>query len=435
VSVDTPPRAGAPDPGDAVAARTLPRSDLQPAGPSTWGRTDQVLVNLLVVLLVLTQRIGVPVGNTSISIALPIGYVFVGVLVVRGSLGFSRIRTELLLLGLAACLAATAIVALRGGNVSIPSLALLIAIYVPWMLRAHGGADGRRIVTNAGRTFVRLMLVLATVGVLQLGAQLAGVWQWQDYLKNWLGADYIVPLYNYNNEVAWDSGVFKGTAFVLLEPSFLSQLCALAIIIGFVLRIRAWQIVVLAAGMGASVSGTGIILLAAGLLLLVLRAPRLLRPGYVIAAVVALALVVASPVASVFAERSGELTEANSSGNARFIEPYAQVHEAMGDHPELYATGAGSGTSEELLSTYSAGYSKVVLYSVVPKLVYEYGLVAGGLFIIFLLVAMVRGAPWPVVPGSIVVMIFFLSGALLQPQTAFLAWVFTTLGSRESPEV
>jgi hypothetical protein len=396
-----------------------------------WGHADQVLVNVFVVLIVLTQRVGIPMMGTSISVALPLGYLLIAVLAVRGALGISRIRAELLVIGVTATLVATTIVGLRGGNVSIPSLLLLLSIYLPWMLRARGSADGRRIVTSAGRTFIRLMMVVATVGVLQLVAQFAGVWRFEDYLQDWLGADYIVPHYNFSNEVAWEAGIFKATAFVLLEPSFLSQLCALAIIIGFMLRIRAWQILVLAAGMGASVSGTGIILLAAGLVFLVLRAARLLRPGYVVAAAVAVALVLASPVASIFAERSGEVTQADSSGHARFVEPYAQVYEAMGDRPVLYLHGAGPGTSEELLQTYSIGYSDIVLYSVVPKLAYEYGIVAGGLFAVLLLVSILRGAPWRVVPGSIFVMIFFLSGALLQPQTAFLAWVFTTLGSRE----
>lgn len=86
------------------------------------------------------------------------------------------------------------------------------------------------------------------------------------------------------------------------------------------------------------------------------------------------------------------------------------------------------------MQTNAEGFSQVVLYVILPKLAYEYGVIAGGLFAIFLVVATLRGTPWRVVPGSLLFMTFFLSGALLQPQTAFLAWVFTTLASREDTD-
>ena len=403
------------------------------AGPSPWRRGDQVIVNVLVVLLVLTQRIGIPMAETSISVAIPIGYLLIGVLAVRGSLGISRIRVELLLVALAACFAATVAVSESGKDFSFPSLMLLVVIYLPWILRART-SDGFALVASAGRTFVWTMLVLAPIGVLQLASQFAGVWQYEDYLGNVLLPDYIVPNYNFNNALEFGSTTFKGTAFVLLEPSFLSQFCALAVIIGLVLRVRAWQLIVLIAGVASSVSGTGIFLLMAGAVLLLLRAPQLLRVGYVVAAAIAVWLVLQSPVAALLLDRSGEFTETQSSGYSRFVAPYIQVLEGLADDPSRYAIGDGAGTSEDLLVTNGEGFSEVVLYVILPKLVFEYGVVAGGLFVIFLVVATLRGSPWRVVPGSVLFMVFFLSGALLQPQTAFLAWIFTTLGSREDPD-
>jgi hypothetical protein len=279
------------------------------------------------------------------------------------------------------------------------------------------------------------MLVLAPIGVFQLAGQLLGVWQWEDYLGDVLTSDYIVPHYNFDNPLAYESPIRKATAFVLLEPSFLSQFCALAVIIGLVLRVPAWQLVLLIAGVASSVSGTGVFLLAAGGVLLLVRAPQLMRVGYVVAAVVAAGLVLYSPVAGLFLDRSGELTETQSSGYSRFVAPYLQVLGGLADAPIRYAIGDGAGTSEDLLVTNAEGFSQVVLYVILPKLVYEYGVVAGGLFLIFLVVATLRGTPWRIVPGSLLFMTFFLSGALLQPQTAFLVWVFTTLGSREDGDV
>jgi hypothetical protein len=111
------------------------------------------------------------------------------------------------------------------------------------------------------------------------------------------------------------------------------------------------------------------------------------------------------------------------------VHPYTEVIRGLGEDPLRYVTGGGPGSSERLLSSSRTGAGEVVLYSVIPKLAFEYGLIAGGLFILFLLFSILDGGPWRVVPGSLVVMTFVLSGGLLQPQTAALVWVFTALGS------
>ena len=421
-------------PAELPAGPVPPTADAPGAGRSRWRSTDTRIVSVLVVLLVVTQRIGVPVGDTSISIALPLGYLLIGLMVVRGSLTVSPTRLELLLLALAGVITASVLVGATGGSgleYSMASLGLLVAIYLPWVLHARG-ADVLALARHAGLTFVRTMLVLATVGIAQVAAQLAGVWAWTDYLGLWLPRDFIVPLYNYDNALAFGSPIYKGTAFVLLEPSFLSQLCALAVIIGLLLRIRPWQLVLLIAGMGAAVSGTGIFLLAAAAVLLLLQAPRLVRPAYAVAGALAVALVLWSPIADTLLSRSGELTQTESSGYARFVAPYKQVLAGLNDEPLRWLIGAGPGTSESLLVTNREGVGTIVLYSTVPKLAFEYGLLAGGLFVVFLLVAMLRGMPWKVVPGSLLFMTVFLSGALLQPQTAFLAWIFTILVARDA---
>ena len=424
------PAAPLPDPPADPALHAPPATA---STPSRWQPADQVLVNVLVVLLVLTQRIGLPMSGTSISVAIPLGYLLIGVLLVRGSLGFSRIRVELLMVALVACFVATIAVSREENDYSFPSLMLLVVIYLPWMLRARTD-DGFALVASAGRTFVRLMLVLALMGVLQLAAEFAGIWQYQDHLGDLVGQDYIVPNYNFDNPIFFDSPVRKATVFVMLEPSFMSQFCALAVLIGLVLRVPAWQLFLLIAGVASSVSGTGIFLLVAGGVLLLVRAPQLVRMRYFVAGAIALGLVFYSPVAALLLERSTEFNDAQSSGYSRFIAPYRQVLEGLADAPSRYAFGDGAGTSEDLLATNGEGFSQIVLYVIVPKLVYEYGVIAGGLFVIFLIVATIRGTPWRVVPGSLLFMTFFLSGALLQPQTAFLAWVFTTLGSGEDAD-
>lgn len=392
-----------------------------------WTHADQWMFDLLVVLLVLTQRIGIPVGGTAVGVALPLTYVVLGVLIARRKLAVNRLRAELYLLAASAALVASAAVDMRGGTLSVSSLNLLLVIYLPWVLRV---ADDTRqlVVLRAGRTFLRLMLVLASIGVVQMATQLAGVWHYQDLLAQWLPPNLLIPGYNTNNPLSYGSNVIKGNAFIFLEPSALSQYCALAIVIGLMLRVRTWQLLLLVAGLASAVSGTGILLLAGSGILVLFRAPGRIRPAYVIGLACAVVAVLLSPVAPAFLNRTGEVNQPSSSGYARFVAPYETVSKALVADPIRYVTGAGAGNAERMLSSNNDG----TLFSIVPKLAFEYGIVAGGIFVLFLLLSMLDRPPWRVVPGALVILTFFLQGGLLQPQTAFLAWTLTAAGSREN---
>jgi hypothetical protein len=386
-------------------------------------------VTWLVVLVVLTQRLGVPVGGTPISVAIPLTYLAVGLLLIRRRLEVSQLRFELLLLGLTACVATTAAVALRGGTFSSSSLMLLVAIYLPWVFSAGGGA-GRDVLEHAGAVFIRVMLVLATCAVAQFIGQLAGVWQYEDVLLRFVPSQLVVPNYNPSIPLEYGAEIYKANAFVMLEPSFLSQYCALAVLVGLVTRIRSWQLVVLIAGLASAVSGTGIVLLISGIVLLLVRERQRIRPAYVIAGAVALTLVLLSPAASLLLQRSDEVSASGSSGNARFVTPYTIALGLLHDDPYLYATGAGPGMAYDVVGSVGPLDAN---FTILPKLVLEYGLIAGGVFMLFIVFSLLDGVAWRVVPGALVIALFLLSGALLQPQTATLAWLLTGLGSARSP--
>jgi len=412
----------------APARRTAPEQvHLHPVEERRPTRTDLRIVTAFTVLLVLTNRIGVPAGDTAISVGIPLAYAFAGVMVLRGVLRPDRLRTELYLVALAATLATTAWLAVSGRPFSLTSYLLLVVIYLPWVL-ATGGRAGRDVVHTAGRAFVNTLVALSALGVFQFLGQLTGAWSFRDYLSTWVPTTWIVPFYNFDNPLAYDSPVRKANAFVLLEPSFLSQYAALAVLIGLVLHVRAWKQVVLLAGLASAVSGTGVVLLAVGGLMVLLRAPQLVRPSHLLAGAVGIVLVLLSPVAELLLSRRGELAEPGSSGYARFVSPYQEVLKGLADDTSRSLVGGGAGMTERLLASNRYGGGDDVLYGVLPKLFFEYGVVAGGLVILFLVLAMLDRAPWPVVPGALLVMVFVLSGALLQPQTAYLVWLLCSIG-------
>jgi hypothetical protein len=388
-------------------------------------------ISVLVVLLVVTQRLGIDVGGTVTSLATPLAYAFVGMCLVRRTVTVSWLRAGLLIVAVSAVFLTTAAVSWLGlsGQYSMTSLLLLVVLYAPWALRARD-PFGVAVVTRAGTTFLWTMLVLSAIGIAQLAAQLVGLWDWEDPLQLVIPEDFQVPFYNFNNELAYGLGIYKSTAFVMLEPSFLSQYCALAILIGIMLRVRTWQLLLLAGGLASAVSGTGLFLLGAGAIILLVRAPGLLRISYLVTGVVVPALLYLSPLATFLLSRQDEFSQEGTSGNARFVLPFQAVWNGLVEEPVRFFVGAGPGAVDRVLTgSRVSSNDSAVLYSVIPKLAFEYGILAGGLVALFLVLATIDRAPWRVVPAALVFMTFFLSGALLQPQTQYLAWLLSGFGA------
>jgi hypothetical protein len=400
-------------------------------GDARW--RGQGLTVLLVLLLVL-QRFVVPIGSTPIPLVLPVAYAAVALLLVAGHLVIDRLRLELFVIALGLCTAATVLAAMRGANpLSVTSLGMLCAVYLVWVLRAAPGH--RDALVHVGRSFVRAMLVLAGIGVAQLTMQFSGLWQYQDYIGEFVPPDFIAGTYNTNVPLAFGSAIHKANAFVFLEPSYLSQFAALAAIVAVVLRAPAWQILLLLCGVFSAVSGTGILLLLAGGVLVLFRASHLVRPAHIVALGALAVGVLLSPVAPLLLSRVDEPGQVGSSGYLRFVQPYQEVAQGLQDAPLRYLLGAGTGSVERLLASGGRGeeLGQAVVYTIVPKLVFEYGLIAGGVFVLFILVAVLERGAWRVVPGSLVVMTFLLSGALLQPHTSFLVWILAVVWTGQRP--
>ena len=93
----------------------------------------------------------------------------------------------------------------------------------------------------------------------------------------------------------------------------------------------------------------------------------------------------------------------------------------------VHFIGAGPGASERLLESGRYAGGQAVVYTIAPKMAFEYGLIAAVIFVGFLLVSILRGPPIPVLPTVVAFMVLLLSGSLLQPHTILTAWMLTSL--------
>jgi hypothetical protein len=382
------------------------------------------VLQVTLVVVVIGQRITVPFGG--LPVALPLFAAFACVLFarLRGGVRYNRVRSELYIGAIGTVVTAAWFTTWRGDDISLNSLLLLLAIYIPWMFCVS--SQFLDLAIPMLRTFTMLMVVMSVIGVGQMLAQLVLGWRYTDYLATWLPPDWLNQGYNTTNQISYTNSVVKANGFVFLEPSFLCQFCALALIISLLVRAPAWQPLVLGVGMAATLSGTGILLLILGVGMLVVLVPNRIRPSYLIAGIIGLAVVFSTPAANILLDRRAETSQQGSSGYLRFVQPYDEVSRGLADDPTRYAIGAGPGASDRLLESDRLG-GEAVVYTIPAKVAFEYGLVAAVLFLLFLLMSIYRGPPIPVLATTVTFMMFFLSGSLLQPHTVFLAWLLTSI--------
>lgn len=394
---------------------------------------QRVRVGFAVLLLsiLLLQRVVIPLGSYVIPVVVPIGLVVIGLLALDGALRPVP-RRAILFFAAVTGLAVSAYLAARYSSVvQIASLVMVVVVFAPWVFRVNeqpaGAIAGWQ---QTARLFVRSMVVLAVVGVAQLGSQLVGVWGYRDYVLDVVPYRFLQPNYNTSIPITWDSPIHKAQAFVFVEPSTFSQFTALALIVGVLIRAPAWQLFVLLLGLLSALSGTGLLLLGVGVLLLLLRAPRLIRPVYLLVAAAGVYLAVVTPAASVLSDRVGELDSQTSSLSLRFVLPYQEVADGLDADERRWVTGAGPGASDRLLESARQTSGLAVVYTIPAKLLFEYGLIAAVLFLAFLVTALFRAPPVVALPGAVLVWMTFLGGYLVVPDIVWTAWLLLVAWSR-----
>ncbi|GAB76826.1 hypothetical protein SAMN05421595_1961 [Austwickia chelonae] len=414
-------------PAETADLFARPVHDPDAEHPRRQVRRTMALLKWLLVGSIVLQRFQVPGGIPVTLLLLLLG---AALMVAWGTAVISRRATVLFLIATSSMAFLSWLAGQTQAEASMTSFLFLMMLYTPWILRVRD--DLRECMTELGRFYVMLMSVFGVVGFVQLTVQFLRIWSYTDYLGQ-VPEAFLIPGFNSAAMLTYGSGIYRAHAFVFLEPSMLSQSCGLALIVGLALRLRLAALVGPALGLIGATSGTGMMLLGVGVTLIVLLRPRLLRPAFIALAVVGLIGMLLSPAAAPLLERSDEIGQSGSSGSLRFIDPYDQVIQGLEKDPLRVVRGAGPGTSERLLTS-ARGLGQAVVYTIPAKLLFEYGAFAGGLFLAFILYSMLRPLSIPLLGPSMVFMLMFLSGALLQPNTCLMAWLMLVIWRRPLPE-
>jgi hypothetical protein len=204
------------------------------------------------------------------------------------------------------------------------------------------------------------------------------------------------------------SSLIKSNGIFLGEPSTLSQITALGILIEVLVFRRPRYLLVMALGFLVAYSGTGLMIL---LLFLPLAGLRDGRAGLSALLVVMFVLgLFATGIIdpSAFVSRVGEFEDTRASGFARFVSPFWLAAKQI-DTASLQALLLGSGPGTVKFGAheawYTGGYSNVWV-----KMFYEYGII--GVFIISCFLAFcLRGSRCPgLVLAALILSHLFLNG-------------------------
>ncbi len=241
------------------------------------------------------------------------------------------------------------------------------------------------------------MLVFAAIGILQVLVQFAGIWSYTDLLRSVVPQNLLFQGYNTSYPIEYGSPVIKANAFVFVEPSVFSQFLALALLSVLSRGKEYWRVAVFAVALVCTVTGTGIMVLGFGLMVLAVRRGGLWAVRAAVVLAVAGVAALLSPVGPILLSRTGEAGQTNSSGSLRFVQPYEYLLSRWSSDPWSILTGLGPGQADRISDAIFAETGLPISFAGAVKMVLEYGVPASVLAGVFLYVAVVRRSPAPTV--------------------------------------
>lgn len=387
--------------------------------PRTKPRTSKLHTAIVVIAILASiylQRLALP--GTSVGLGAAVPYLGLAALGIARKLKLPQ-RDFILGLLLFTALGLSTILAGLTLPANSASLALVVLMWAPFMFMI----DRQNIETKyLLRAFQYGMFPVAILTILQFVLQ-SSFPQWLDPVSL-LPKTWLVPGYQAAYEFQYGSGVLKANGVFFLESSFASQYLAVAALAA--LSARRWMSPLFILALVVTGGGTGIIMLLIGLAVYVARGSSRTKVVAVGSVVIGVLVMSWLGLAEQILGRAGEINGENTSGSQRFVAPFDVVGAAFGMVPNSFFWGLGPGSA----NPFGASIGVTANFSLIPKLMIEYG-VMPALFFTVLLIAIIRRIRLDIaLKLPIGVMMLFLSGALIQAHTSVLLWaLYVGLGS------
>jgi len=357
------------------------------------------------------------------------GFPLIYFALVVGACMAGRVRLEPLRLFFF-CLMASVIggvIVLRGENISLPSLAFLMLLHLPYVVHVAGS---ERVLTSLNRIFLNVAAFIALCGLAQYVLQFFVATAYVFPIENFLPENWRVTGFNMQAPIAYGSSIYRANGIFMQEPSFFSQFLAIAVIAELIGPGRLWRVALYGVAMISSQSGTGLVLLAVCIPVLIIARHRW---NLIVAIAIALPLLfLASPYLHLdqLIARIGEFGSERSSAYERFVGGFRIFDASVGTDPMRLLFGYGAGTYRDIVHGLNHPAAEMALF----KIVVEYGLIGTLLYFSFVLFC-IFSARGPFVLRLALAVSLFLNGAyntfVHSLALALLVWP-TSLAGRSS---
>ena len=381
---------------------------LAPNSPNRRGGLPGGTVKLICVLSILCATLMLklsvpPFGERGISISLFLLPVVAFLGFASRALGIDATRLAIFLL----LTGALSVISLFGATeFSVSSLAMFTVVHLPFVFGARPTpGTAAPAATSIYSTFLNLALVLAWCGIAQFFLQSVIDARFLFPIENFFPSSLVVQHFNSQGIVEYGSQTYRANGVFLPEPSFFSQLMGIAIVLELCLRGRWHRLAIYGAALLSAAAGTGLLILAICVPLLILKRARW---DLLLLAAVAIAVVGAlgdSSYAGHLASRAGEFNANGSSAFARFIGGFYLFDQFLWNDPWRTLFGFGAGSFSELASHSHYSVAEMPLF----KMILEFGLV--GALLYFLVIGyFLFSSPAPKLLSLAIAIAFLLNG-------------------------
>lgn len=344
-------------------------------------------VTFIFVSVIYLPLVGVPLTQDfSVGFSLAAVYISLLLLMRRGSAAVDRM--SLLLLAAWVLIGLVSYLSNINSYVSLPSFFLLLVTYFPFIFSATPSLLRERPQQFAMRRYSDLASGLAILAVGQFCLQFVihdrSLFDISSFLPAELKA---AGLWNHAIPV---NGLYKANGFFQKEPSGLSVILGIAFIIEFVHLRRYGRIAVITLGLALSYSGSGLILIAMGLLIPT-GAGSVRRAFYFVLCALAAWLLLGNVLGlGNFSARISEFWTPNTSGYARFVAPFDFLRYGLDTDWWRALVGHGPGTIQPAIDRYRTTFA--IHDPTWAKLIFEYGIGGFVVALAFVIQFLFRGS-------------------------------------------
>jgi hypothetical protein len=378
-------------------------SGAQPAAERTQQHHDFVPLLVLctpILCASILSKFGIPgYASLGIGIALPTMMAALAIGVLNNSvrldprrLGFYCITIAVLVLPQL----------LQAGTFSLQSLLMLAALHIPYVMVV---TRGHELATPALKFFLHIATLLAACAIAQYFLQGLVDITLLYPIDNLVPEQFVVQGFNAMGTIHYLSSQVRATGVFMLEPSFLTQFLAVAIVAEALTSKQLWRLALYGAGILVAHAGTGILILLICMPFVIITRRRW---DLVVLGAIGIAAVFAFGEAlnlDMITSRTDEFSDPNSSGFARFVGGFYMFDQMLWPNLPRALFGYGAGAFME----YTHLFTNEVADMPMTKMIFEFGVVGAAVYFTFI-ASCLFSSPLPKLLSLAIALSFLLNG-------------------------